>query len=208
MCVECFDQPGMPTSQQSGVGCQVRQLDALILCTAALFLSGYVIQQRTLRDLRAAIRPKRVPRPSPKVYYLPDDSPVAAEQPIAEAPRPQGHDDFVVIRPSLPGQRPRSRDASKSGQLQPVAAPVREEEEEEEEDEVGEREDDVGVADAAAGAGEEQEGGGGGGNDGNTDGIVSDEKPISRAERRRRIKEEIRRLSEGMEPVYYQRRLW
>lgn len=34
------------------------------------------------------------------------------------------------------------------------------------------------------------------------------EKPISRAERRRRIKEEIMRLSQGEEKGYYQRRLW
>lgn len=35
-----------------------------------------------------------------------------------------------------------------------------------------------------------------------------EEKPVSRAERRQKIKEEIRRLSEGQERVYYQRRLW
>lgn len=34
------------------------------------------------------------------------------------------------------------------------------------------------------------------------------QKPISRAERRRLIKEEISRLSQGEQPVYYQRRLW
>lgn len=34
------------------------------------------------------------------------------------------------------------------------------------------------------------------------------EKPISRAERRRRIKEEIMKLSQGEERGYYQRRLW
>lgn len=34
------------------------------------------------------------------------------------------------------------------------------------------------------------------------------QKPISRAERRRLIKEEIARLSQGNQPVYYQRRLW
>lgn len=33
-------------------------------------------------------------------------------------------------------------------------------------------------------------------------------KPISRAERRRLIKEEIQRLAQGEQPVYYQRRLW
>jgi hypothetical protein len=37
---------------------------------------------------------------------------------------------------------------------------------------------------------------------------MEDGKPISRAERRRRIKAEIQRLSQGDEPVYYQRRLW
>ncbi len=34
------------------------------------------------------------------------------------------------------------------------------------------------------------------------------EKPISRAERRRRIKEEIQKLSQGDQKGYYQRRLW
>ncbi|PSR78836.1 hypothetical protein BD289DRAFT_443291 [Coniella lustricola] len=34
------------------------------------------------------------------------------------------------------------------------------------------------------------------------------EKPISRAQRRRKIKEEIEKLSQGDEPLYYQRRLW
>lgn len=40
------------------------------------------------------------------------------------------------------------------------------------------------------------------------DGAEKDEKPISRAERRRLIKEEIQRLSQGETPIYYQRRLW
>ena len=34
------------------------------------------------------------------------------------------------------------------------------------------------------------------------------ERPISRAERRRRIKAEIQRLAQGDTPIYYQRRLW
>ena len=53
------------------------------------------------------------------------------------------------------------------------------------------REDDANVAAAAAAA------------------EAGEEKPvISRAERRRRIKAEIQRLSQGDEPIYYQRRLW
>lgn len=35
-----------------------------------------------------------------------------------------------------------------------------------------------------------------------------DQKPISRAERRRVIKEDIQKLSQGETPLYYQRRLW
>ncbi|GKT96266.1 hypothetical protein Ct61P_14116 [Colletotrichum tofieldiae] len=42
----------------------------------------------------------------------------------------------------------------------------------------------------------------------NPDPDASNQKPISRAERRRLIKEELRRLAEGEEKVYYQRRLW
>ncbi|KXH59527.1 hypothetical protein CSAL01_11210 [Colletotrichum salicis] len=42
----------------------------------------------------------------------------------------------------------------------------------------------------------------------NPDPEASNQKPISRAERRRLIKEELRRLSESEERVYYQRRLW
>ena len=40
------------------------------------------------------------------------------------------------------------------------------------------------------------------------DPLAKDQKPISRAERRRLIKEEIRRLAQSDRPLYYQRRLW
>jgi len=40
------------------------------------------------------------------------------------------------------------------------------------------------------------------------DGPDQPQKPMSRAERRRRIKEEIMKLSQGEERGYYQRRLW
>lgn len=43
---------------------------SVVSCTLALFLSGYVIQQRTLRELQEAIRP-RAPRPAAK-QHLPD----------------------------------------------------------------------------------------------------------------------------------------
>ena len=42
---------------------------AVFLFTSALFLSGYVLQQQTVRDLRAAIKPK--PTPENARMYLP-----------------------------------------------------------------------------------------------------------------------------------------
>lgn len=39
----------------------------VFLCTLALFLSGYVIQQRTVNDLREAIRPRARPVTKPKL---------------------------------------------------------------------------------------------------------------------------------------------
>jgi len=43
---------------------------------------------------------------------------------------------------------------------------------------------------------------------GDWDGVQEGGVPLSRAERRRRIKAEIERLSKGDTPIYYQRRLW
>lgn len=40
------------------------------------------------------------------------------------------------------------------------------------------------------------------------DGVQEGGQPLTRAERRKRIKAEIQRLSQGDAPVYYQRRLW
>ncbi|EGR46795.1 uncharacterized protein TRIREDRAFT_4905 [Trichoderma reesei QM6a] len=115
----------------------------ILLCTSALFLSGYAIQQRTLRELRAAIRP----RESPKAH-LPEefrDAPAEAESKAeAESEHKQQRGD---------------------------------EEEEEEEEEQQQQQH-------------------------------KNKAPISRAERRKMIKEEIQRLAQSDKPVYYQRRLW
>ncbi|ELR04824.1 hypothetical protein VC83_07050 [Pseudogymnoascus destructans] len=45
--------------------------------TLALFLSGYVLQQKTLTNLRAAIRPSQLSTPSDSHFYnpSPDDAP-------------------------------------------------------------------------------------------------------------------------------------
>ncbi|KAI1417279.1 hypothetical protein F5Y13DRAFT_152391 [Hypoxylon sp. FL1857] len=155
----------------------------VVLCTAALFLSGYAIQQRTLRDLRSAIKINREPRPSPKIYLpdrfkkstteLEDGTVVDVNDPrLGRRRRKQNvqEDDIVIIRPTLPDEKPE--------QQKPLAP---------------ENNDGTGVRVGTQNDGEE---------------TTNNQKPISRAERRRQIKEEIRRLSEAKDPIYYQRRLW
>ncbi|KAI1212776.1 uncharacterized protein F4807DRAFT_457574 [Annulohypoxylon truncatum] len=156
----------------------------VVLCTAALFLSGYVIQQRTLRDLRSAIKINREPRPSPKIYLpdrfkkstteLEDGTVVDLDDPRLGSRRRKNtveEDDIIIVRPTFPDE--------KSEQQKPVKA----------------------EQNNAHGAGVETP-------DIEDEAMKTPQKPISRAERRRQIKEEIRRLSEGTERVYYQRRLW
>lgn len=158
----------------------------IVIFTAALFFSGFVIQQRTLRDLRKAIKPEAPP--SPKIY-LPDRFKKTTTElddgriieiddnnDDARNGRQQKHENVVIeVRPSVPQadeQKPLVRSANqkaskqweKMGSEQPGEAKQ-------------EKKDD-------------------------------DEEPISRAERRRRIKQEILELSQGEAPVYYQRRLW
>ncbi|KAI1379012.1 hypothetical protein F4677DRAFT_410312 [Hypoxylon crocopeplum] len=150
----------------------------VVLCTAALFFSGYAIQQRTLRDLRRAIKP-REPRPSPKIYLpeyfqkptteLEDGTTVEIDDPRLGRSHDADEDDIVIVRPTIPDE---------SEQQKPLAPEKKH----------------------AAGARVEAQ------ND--RDGATNEQKPMSRAERRRQIKEDIRRLSAGQEPVYYQRRLW
>ncbi|KAH8662088.1 hypothetical protein BX600DRAFT_437511 [Xylariales sp. PMI_506] len=154
----------------------------VILCTAALFFSGYAIQQRTLRDLRKAIRPG--PRPSPKIYLpdrfkqqtteLEDGTVVEIDNGGASSGGEAPTDEIVVeVRPTIPEEK----------SVQQPMAVIGEERRNEADDDVKQAIQDQ-AADTKA------------------------EKPLSRAERRRKIKQEIMELSQGESPVYYQRRLW
>ena len=145
-----------------------------------------MLQQRTLRDLRTAIRPRQ-PRPKPQMY-LPDHF----------KPKPEVQADGSVIQ----GDSPAAREHREM--VIEVSHSVSE----------GEREEDEARRAAApseklamveqlraqmeqkAWAVE------------HPDPMVKSKVPISRAERRRLIKEEIQRLSQSEERVYYQRRLW
>ncbi|RYP60286.1 hypothetical protein DL769_008183 [Monosporascus sp. CRB-8-3] len=165
----------------------------VVLFTGALFLSGYVVQQKTLNKLRAAVTQQMAPRPSPKInLYLPDrfrQSTTELEDGsvVDVAPDP----DLDIDRVLNGGKG----EGDKGGVVVEVRATVREGADAKEER--GEDGD---------GAGAQKPGPAAAGGYGN--GAEGEEKPLSRAERRRRIKEEIQRLSQGDEPVYYQRRLW
>lgn len=180
-----------------------------------MFFSGYAIQQRTLRDLRAAIKPQA--RPSPLVF-LPDrfkatttelkdgtivtiendddndDSHAMAQDQDLTSERTKAQDVAVEVKPTLPeevGDVPRQK------------VLVEERKEEGEAPKQAERPPRKTFLGSWGGGKAEKQRAKGGATD--ADGK---KKPISRAERRRLIKEEIKQLSQGESPVYYQRRLW
>ncbi|KAL7807059.1 hypothetical protein V8C44DRAFT_338249 [Trichoderma aethiopicum] len=183
----------------------------ILLCTSALFLSGYAIQQRTLRELRAAIRP----RESPKAH-LPEEfrgalTDVEESRLLVvetEAQRwsrearglvpPQSHVSDAEIQ---------VEDTPVEVESKPEPEPERQKEEEKERKAAvpdGEptkeqlamlKKIQQSVADKAWAVE-------------NPDPLSKNKAPISRAERRKLIKEEIQRLAQSDKPVYYQRRLW
>ncbi|KAI0395616.1 hypothetical protein F5Y17DRAFT_189533 [Xylariaceae sp. FL0594] len=157
----------------------------VLLCTSALFISGCLIQQRTLRDLRTAIRPTVVTRPKPRSWDTEAlrrrHSQQQSTVKLADGTRVQiqQHDDDVDLTVAASNY---DNDKNENGyvdiEVRPSTAAVEVE---------GEKESK---------------------SKGSWDGIQEGGEPISRAERRRRIKAEIERLSKGNTPVYYQRRLW
>ncbi|KAF6817555.1 hypothetical protein CMUS01_12076 [Colletotrichum musicola] len=171
----------------------------VISCTAALFLSGYVIQQRTLTQLRAAIKPDYDPRPSPRTSYV---VPEHLRDAAGAGGVAGGKQEQIVIEvnPTVPEKQQHPKKKKTAGwtsELWQKMMPGGKEDDgvsREDLDKMDERERNIEgwkVKDQK-----------------HPDPEAANQKPISRAERRRLIKEEIRRLSQGEEPVYYQRRLW
>ncbi|KAI5925821.1 hypothetical protein F4810DRAFT_708333 [Camillea tinctor] len=173
----------------------------IVFCGFALFISGYVIQQRTLRDLREAIRPNRIPRPSPKIYAPDQDQHVIRKQrPIAVL------DDGTKIALDIPGTDGGAEEEAAGDENVVVVRPTVPEEAgtPDQKPIVGTADEEIAGDDDAPASGdpapeEKQK---------VWDGVSEDGKPLSRAERRKRIKEEIRRLAQPETPGYYQRRLW
>lgn len=163
----------------------------VVLCTLALFLSGYAIQQRTLRDLRAAIKP-RPSKPSPKAH-LPDRFQVQTTE----------LEDGTIVMIESEAER-EARELLQQAELKidikpTVAEPETQEEHKQTPEDKAEIVEQLKaqVRQTATDSDSEQSGP-----------PVDGQKPISRAERRRLIKEEIRKLAQSDKPMYYQRRLW
>ncbi|KAK4187274.1 hypothetical protein QBC35DRAFT_499204 [Podospora australis] len=169
----------------------------VFFCTLALFLSGYAIQQRTLRDLREAIKPG--PKPSPKIFLpdrfsqstteLPDGTIVILDD-DSNVSRPPHEDPnapevaVVEVKPTVQG--PEENPAKQKGKTTKAAKSGKTAEKKK-----------GGFFSIWGKKGQKEK-----------DDAAAAQKPMSRAERRRRIKEEIQRLAQGEERGLYQRRLW
>ncbi|VUC21388.1 unnamed protein product [Clonostachys rosea] len=162
----------------------------VISCTFALFLSGYVIQQRTLRDLRVAIRP-RPPRHKPQMH-LPDhfkqhtqrlaDGTIVQIESDAEREankRPLQH---IEVAPTVRAEESRleARHIDKVVSREKLAI-------------VEQLQADVAKKSWAVE---------------HPDPMAKSRVPITRAERRRLIREELKKLTEAEESMYYQRRMY
>ncbi|KAK4069249.1 hypothetical protein Trihar35433_5828 [Trichoderma harzianum] len=181
----------------------------ILLCASALFLSGYAIQQRTLRELRAAIRPRQSPK-----AHLPEE--------FRGALADLDESSLLVIETEAQRWSREARELA-SPQIKVSDAEIQVEEtpaESKPEPEPEHKEEEHKEKKVAVPDGEptkEQlamlatiqksvkdkswavE---------HPDPLAKNKAPISAAERRRLIKEEIKKLAQSEKPVYYQRRLW
>ncbi|KAH7161313.1 hypothetical protein EDB81DRAFT_853731 [Dactylonectria macrodidyma] len=173
----------------------------IILCTFALFFSGYMIQQRTLRELRVAIQPRgsqRGPRrgahsvsePSPQAYLperfrtttkeLEDGTIVQLE---SEAEKEAKEQQVVVVKQTMPD---RQADNVADHKVNTAAK---------------QKNIDL-VEELKAKASEKMKPAK------RPEVPIKEEKPLSRAQRRKMIKQDLQRSAQLEEPAYYQRRMW
>ncbi|KAL2754019.1 hypothetical protein ACRALDRAFT_209485 [Sodiomyces alcalophilus JCM 7366] len=201
----------------------VAGLRPFLSCTTALFLSGYALQQRTFNQLRTAIK-QQSSRPSAKPY-LPDrfhsttteledgtiivlelggdagalaDTRTQSKKLQREQEEQSGT--VIEIKPSVSSDTPMDELVQKvfeegTASRDEVAEVLRlaQAHAEAEMAAQSERERNLRLQTDR--------------NQLHPDPAAETQKPLSRAERRKLIKEEIRRLSYDDEPVYYQRRL-
>ncbi|KAG9231836.1 hypothetical protein BJ875DRAFT_545069 [Amylocarpus encephaloides] len=187
--------------------------------TSALFLSGYVLQQATLRDLRAAIKPQMV-RPLPELQinlqsqYQNDnlEQRTIADATSVEIEKSSDNQDEgstantveTRIQSTIPDK---SEGGSEGGEYDDMIGATRWQKEKKRKERLlaeqqkqqrkmndveGQKRNPVDEAAREA----------------KNAGTKLEEKPMSRAERRKKIKEEILADGEGEEVQGYRRRMW
>ncbi|KAK2591923.1 hypothetical protein QQS21_010365 [Conoideocrella luteorostrata] len=188
----------------------------VILFTLALFLSGYTIQQRTLQDLRLAIRPGYT-KPSPRAHLpgyferetikLQDGTIIVGESLADKDEKERLAKKYELHeKPQSKGKKNKAKKIDKELPVQgsdhksePVpdakASKGREEASEEQ----------LRILDSLKAQAAHQAWG-----VDHPDPLAKNPLPITRAERRKLIKEEIQKLAQGDIPTYHQRRrfLW
>ncbi|CAK7266915.1 hypothetical protein SEPCBS119000_002279 [Sporothrix epigloea] len=172
----------------------------VVLCTFALFISGYVIQQRTVRQLRESIR---MPKPEPPKIFLPDrfnkmttelaDGTIVTIDTDGEEEGANGHG--IITADNAPSKSQASplvggrKDKGRQGgmdvviEVRPSLPGADSRSRQKVQSETGK----PGVLPAAP---------------------EKEQKPVSRAERRRRIKEDLMKMASNEKPIHYQRRLY
>lgn len=170
----------------------------VFLCTFALFFSGYMIQQRTLRELRVAIQPRGPPRgshresqPSSQAYLperfrtttteLEDGTIVQIESEAEREAKEQGV--VIEVKKTKPDIK---ADKVADHKVNPEAKQKNIDIVEQLKAKVAEKMVPVSRPDIQA----------------------KNDKPLSRAQRRKMIKQDLQRSAQLEEPAYYQRRMW
>ncbi|CEI69971.1 hypothetical protein FVEN_g7172 [Fusarium venenatum] len=157
----------------------------VVSCTVALFISGYIIQQRTVSQLRSAIKPRAETRPSPKVY-LPEKFQVRTKE--LEDGRVIDIDteaDIEVRRQRLLVEIKESKpmvDIEGDATLQRNIEIIKHLQ--------------AKVVDKMSTP------------EGHVEAPVANHKPVSKAKRRKMIKQELQKSAQAEDGLYYQRRMW
>jgi hypothetical protein len=176
-------------------------LGIVFIFTTALFLSGYVLQQRTVRDIRAAIKPQLLGPSGPELYIPPQ---------FRTGEFWDGKEESIVIDNSRIENGVKSSEGSQrqeGGEGQEAGERVAEEDE----NMIGatrwqkaaKQKERMKVKEAAQQKPMNRESA-----TGQEEKVKVEEKPMGRAERRKKIKEEILAVGEGESYKGYRRRMW
>ncbi|KAM3499946.1 hypothetical protein MY10362_006835 [Beauveria mimosiformis] len=168
----------------------------IFLCTLALFLSGYVIQQRTVNDLREAIRPRHRPVTKPhlperfkaRITELEDGSIVFYESEAKEEARLQRQ--HIEVRESTNAEEPQPElaDETRASQEEELNKATQQQRKMLQDIQSKTTQQSWAVE--------------------NPDPWAKSKVPVDAVERRQMIRDELKRLSVSDGPVPWSKRVW